>query len=102
MLDFTDDELDKLKECFLSLDADGGGSIGLEELEDPLIGLGFAPNRQDVEDMIREVDEDMDIEFPEFLAIIKNSKGGSGGGGGGQAASGSSDINDFFKQMTAG
>jgi hypothetical protein len=33
-----------LKECFLALDADGGGSIGIDELEDPLIGLGFAEN----------------------------------------------------------
>ena len=45
VLDFKDDEIKKLKECFNSLDADGGGSIGLEELEDPLIGLGFAPDR---------------------------------------------------------
>ena len=35
-------ELRKLKECFLALDADGSGSIGVEELVDPLIGLGFA------------------------------------------------------------
>lgn len=45
--------------------------------------------------MINEVDEDANIEFGEFLKIIKNSKGGSGQGNG-------SDINDFFKQMTAG
>jgi len=36
--------LAKLKECFDSLDDDGGGSIGIDELEDPLIGLGFAAN----------------------------------------------------------
>lgn len=98
VLDFKDDEIKKLKECFNSLDADGGGSIGLEELEDPLIGLGFAPDRKVVEDMINDVDEDANIEFNEFLKIIKNSKGGSGHG----AAKDSSDINDFFKQMTAG
>jgi hypothetical protein len=37
-------ELKKLKECFIALDADGSGSIGVEELIDPLIGLGFAEN----------------------------------------------------------
>lgn len=37
-------ELKKLKECFSALDADGGGSIGIDELQDPLIGLGFAEN----------------------------------------------------------
>jgi Ca2+-binding EF-hand superfamily protein len=36
--------LKKLKECFSALDADGGGSIGIDELQDPLIGLGFAEN----------------------------------------------------------
>lgn len=42
MLDFTDEEIKKLRDCFNSLDDDGSGSIGIEELEDPLIGLGFA------------------------------------------------------------
>ena len=37
-------ELKKLKQCFDALDADGGGSIGLDELQDPMIGLGFADN----------------------------------------------------------
>ena len=44
-LDFLDDELMKLKECFNHLDEDGSGSVGIDELEDPLIGLGFADNR---------------------------------------------------------
>ena len=37
MLDFSDKEIRMLKVCFNSLDDDGGGSIGLEELE---VGLG--------------------------------------------------------------
>ena len=40
----TYSEILKLKECFSSLDKDGSGAIGIEELEDPLIGLGFADN----------------------------------------------------------
>ena len=40
-LDFSDDELQKLKECFQTLDEDGGGSIGIDELEQPMIGLGI-------------------------------------------------------------
>ena len=45
------------------------------QLEEPLIGLGFADGRQDVLDMIEDVDEDGSgqIEFEEFLLIIKNS-----------------------------
>ena len=45
-------ELKKLKECFIALDADGSGAIGVEELVDPLIGLGFADNIYQVEDMV--------------------------------------------------
>lgn len=48
-LDFSDEEIFKLKECFGSLDDDGSGSIGIDELETPLIGLGFAENREEVE-----------------------------------------------------
>lgn len=46
LLDFSDEEIRKLKECFSSLDDDGSGSIGIDELEEPLIGLGFADNRE--------------------------------------------------------
>lgn len=38
-------QIRKLRECFNSLDNDGSGAIGVEELEDPLIGLGFAETR---------------------------------------------------------
>ena len=58
LLDFSDDELKKLKECFMSLDDDGSGSIGIDELETPLIGLGFADTREEVEEMVADVDED--------------------------------------------
>ena len=45
VLDFTDDEIVKLRECFDTLDEDLSGAIGIEELEEPLIGLGFYDNR---------------------------------------------------------
>ena len=48
LLDFTDLELKKLKQCFNSLDDDGSGSIGIDELENPLIGLGFADTREEI------------------------------------------------------
>jgi Ca2+-binding EF-hand superfamily protein len=46
-------------------------------LEQPLIGLGFADTREEVDAMVSLVDEDGsgNIEFPEFLGIIKNSGG---------------------------
>lgn len=83
-----------MRECFNSLDKDGSGAIGVEELEDPLIGLGFAETRQEVLDMIAGVDEDGSnmIEFDEFLTIIKGSN----------ANDKTAKINKFFKDMTDG
>lgn len=76
------------------MDADGGGTIGLEELENPLIGLGFAENREDVQRLISSVDQDGngDIDFGEFWAIIKKS----------DRDEKSQQIYEFFKQMTRG
>jgi Ca2+-binding EF-hand superfamily protein len=81
-------------ECFGALDDDGSGSIGIDELEEPLIGLGFADTREDVLKMIEDVDEDGSgqIEFGEFLEIIKNSDTNE------QTAK----INKFFKDMSGG
>ena len=79
VLEFSDNELRKLKECFLALDDDGSEAIGIDELEEPLIGLGFADTRDDVQEMIDDVDDDGSgqIEFAEFLLIIKGSDTGS-------------------------
>ena len=76
------------------MDDDGGGSIGLEELEVPLIGLGFAENREEVKEIMGSVDEDGngDIEFSEFLMIIKNSVKDEK----------LQRIYEFFKKMTSG
>jgi len=68
-LDFLDPELKKLKECFDNLDENNTGQLGIEELENPLIGLGFADSREEIEKMILDVDDDGSgkIEFEEFL-----------------------------------
>lgn len=60
-----------LKACFESLDEDGGKSIGVDELEDPLIALGLVNDRAQVEKMVMEVDNDAQIEFDEFLTLVK-------------------------------
>lgn len=81
VLQFSNEEIAKLKECFNQLDDDGSGSIGIDELEEPLIGLGLAETREDVERMVAVVDEDGSglIEFEEFLDIINNSDTGADG-----------------------
>lgn len=72
-IDFTDKQLRKLRNYFNSLDDDNSGSIGVDELEDPLIALGLVDNRQQVKEIVELVDEDCSemIEFEEFLSIIK-------------------------------
>lgn len=104
-IDFEDDELVKLRECFKSLDDDGSESIGVDELEDPLIALGLVESRQQVQQIVQLVDEDGSemIEFDEFLQIIKGGAGqtkattGSSGGDNGSGA-----IYKFFKNLTTG
>lgn len=44
-IDFDEHYLKTLHECFDSLDDDGSGTIGVDELEDPLIALGLVNNR---------------------------------------------------------
>lgn len=93
MLDFTEEAIAKLRECFDELDADGGGSIGLDELEDPLIGLGIANSREEVDELIKAIDKDGEIEFSEFLDIIKNKNGSDDS---------TSKITQFFMDLTSG
>jgi len=71
------------------LDEDGSGSIGTDELVDPLISLGLAQTREQVDKIVDSVDDDKSgqIEFKEFLQII----------GGSSEDKGDTLIIDFFK-----
>eukprot|EP00831_Metopus_contortus_P003439 TRINITY_DN11268_c0_g1_i1.p2 TRINITY_DN11268_c0_g1~~TRINITY_DN11268_c0_g1_i1.p2 ORF type:complete len:208 (-),score=60.17 TRINITY_DN11268_c0_g1_i1:299-922(-) len=93
-IDFQDAELKKLREYFDYLDKDKGGSISAEELEEPLIALGFAENRDDIQRLINVIDKNGngEIELDEFLAIIKTGRQDSGGPG----------LGVFFKGMING
>ena len=70
-------QIRKLKECFNSLDDDASGSIGVDEIKGPLIGLGLVNSLEEVQDLVNLVDEDGsgNIEFGEFLDIILNKAG---------------------------
>ena len=89
---FSDEEIKKLKEAFYHLDADGGGSIGVDELENPLIGLGLAANTEEVTKMVKDVDANRsgEVEFNEFLNIIINGKNSS------------NPTDKFFKELANG
>jgi len=72
MFPFTDKELRELKLYFTHLDEDLGGSIGIEELETPLISLGIASSREEVQHIVDSCDDDGEIDFGEFLNILSN------------------------------
>ena len=63
-----------LNDCFNDLDEDGSHAIGIDELEDPLIALGLVDSREQVEEMVRQIDDDCNIEFNEFLKLVKGGK----------------------------
>ena len=77
----------------MSLDDDGTGSIGLDEIKRPLIGLGLVETVDEVQQLIQLVDEDQsgEIEFPEFMSIISAKDGDN-----------ESPITEFFKNLVNG
>lgn len=87
-------QIRKLKDCFRSLDDDGSGSIGVEEIKGPLIGLGLVNSMEEVQKLVDLVDEDSSgmIEFGEFLDIVLNKSGDEK----------ASVITEFFKNLTNG
>lgn len=48
MLDFSDEEIRKLKMCFAQIDVKNTGFIGIDELEEPLIGLGIVDSKEEI------------------------------------------------------
>ena len=58
------------------MDDDGSGSIGIDEIKVPLIGLGLVDSIEEVEDLMRLVDEDGSglIEFEEFLSYLVQAR----------------------------
>lgn len=84
------------------MDDENSNSIGVDELEDPLIALGLVDNRQQVQQIVQLVDEDGSkmIEFEEFLKIIKSGSRSNNKQGAQNGVQGTSAIFDFFKKLT--
>ena len=70
--DFESEE--ELIEAFKIFDKDGNGLIGSEELLNVMLTLGEDSNKEEIEDLINEVDLDRDglINYEEFLRLISN------------------------------
>lgn len=76
-LGFTPHERELVRHQFEHYDADHSGSISAKELLKLLTVLGEQLTLQNVQDMIREVDVNAngEVEFDEFLTILKKQKG---------------------------
>jgi hypothetical protein len=97
-IDFDEKQMEILKTVFKDLDDDGGESIGVDELEDPLIALGLVNDRAQVEKMVLEIDDDANIEFEEFLQLVKGKNKQKA-----MPSAGKTDSDllfDFFKKLT--
>ncbi|GMF12154.1 unnamed protein product [Phytophthora lilii] len=68
----TRQQLALMRRWFDSLDADGSGEVGLDELEDPLVSVGLASSRDDVQHLIEEVDINGTggVTFEAFLNLL--------------------------------
>ena len=96
-LDFNSEYRQKIRKYFESLDEKKVGSIGIEELEEPLITLEIAKGHADVKKLMNEIDKDGsgEIEFIEFLEIMKGKRTIYGDQ---KMASSNSAIMNFFKR----
>ncbi|KAG1707442.1 hypothetical protein DVH05_026640 [Phytophthora capsici] len=68
----TREQLALMRRWFDSLDADGSGEVGLDELEDPLVSVGLAGSRDDVQHLIEEVGVDGSggVTFEAFMNLL--------------------------------
>jgi len=55
---FGPKQIETLRACFNDFDKDGSGQIGIDELEDPLIALGIADTREEVDRILSKRDND--------------------------------------------
>ncbi|CAD5211099.1 unnamed protein product [Bursaphelenchus xylophilus] len=71
-----DAEMDEFRQLFDMFDADGSGAIGNEELKEAIMSLGQNISDQEIEDLIKEVDEDGngEIDFDEFCRCMRKSQ----------------------------
>lgn len=71
-LGITEDQLENFRKTYDMFDKDGDGSISIDELANVMRSLGQDPTQKELEDMMREVDEDGsgEIEFSEFMSMM--------------------------------
>jgi len=65
------DEIKVLKICFNMFDVKNVGFLSADDLDDILRGMGFRPSKEELSDILEEIDEDGsgEIEFSEFCQL---------------------------------
>ncbi|KAI6226234.1 hypothetical protein M3Y99_01312700 [Aphelenchoides fujianensis] len=73
---YTKNEIEEYRALFSMFDTDGSGAIGNEELKQAMIQIGLQASDKEIDDLIKEVDEDGngEIDFVEFCHCIKRSQ----------------------------
>lgn len=63
----------KIKEMFDLFDADGGGSIDVDELTQAFVTLGISDTKEEIDKLVQQIDADGsgEIEFEEFLEVMQ-------------------------------
>ncbi|KAI6183069.1 EF hand [Aphelenchoides bicaudatus] len=73
---YDEDELEEYRQLFLMFDTDNSGAIGNDELKKAILSLGHQATDTEIDQLIREVDEngDGEIDFGEFCHCLHRSR----------------------------
>merc|ERR1712062_740864 len=68
----TEEQVGQITQAFELLDTDGSGTIETQELKIAMRALGFEPKQEEIDKMVRDVDDDGSgsVDYPEFLEMM--------------------------------
>merc|ERR1712137_1031177 len=68
----TDEQVQQIAQAFQLFDTDGSGTIETQELKIAMRALGFEPKQEEIDKMVRDVDDDGSgsVDYPEFLEMM--------------------------------
>ena len=68
----TEEQVGQITQAFELFDTDGSGTIETQELKIAMRALGFEPKQEEIDKMVRDVDDDGSgsVDFPEFLDMM--------------------------------
>jgi Ca2+-binding EF-hand superfamily protein len=68
----TEEQIQQIAQAFQLFDTDGSGTIETQELKIAMRALGFEPKQEEIDKMVRDVDDDGSgsVDYPEFLDMM--------------------------------